>query len=208
MIWKLARPEARVIRPFKPFVSKDHNEEEVPRYSSAPVPSMLHACQQSRSVALKWYTFGLKRHGGRGGIYFDYDRDFVYTRQFDLGVTFMDDRKLLKNIAMQLNDSDENGFEFVYTEDSFRAMESLMLVDPADKMIGNWAVLSEIEIVEAGFEWQKGTSLMVVHDAQTERFLRYLEGDDTTFWRPAPEITAWPIKEIRRVRYVAGQEKE
>jgi hypothetical protein len=46
--------------------------------SRIPVPNMLHICSESRAIALEWYRLRFQPTCGRGGTYFDTQRDYIY----------------------------------------------------------------------------------------------------------------------------------
>jgi 2EXR family len=83
LIWELARHGPRVVRlawskdpPKAPSWSR-FPELYRANYSSAPIPAMLHACSESRQVALKWYQllFGVRAAPAR--VYFDPETDYI-----------------------------------------------------------------------------------------------------------------------------------
>jgi len=87
MIWKLARPDARVIKmsksnipgkpaPFNYFCWLEHPDRHL--VSRVPVPNLLHACAESREVALTWFRLLFVPICKCGGTYFDTERDYIY----------------------------------------------------------------------------------------------------------------------------------
>jgi hypothetical protein len=46
--------------------------------SRIPVPNLLHICSESRAIALEWYRLRFQPTCGRGGTYFDTQRDYIY----------------------------------------------------------------------------------------------------------------------------------
>jgi hypothetical protein len=76
MIWTFARPAPRVLKLFEKRVGI-----ETVVYSTAKVPALLHACQESRRIAKEWYELSFPRIF-RGlqfpYIYIDYSSDFIY----------------------------------------------------------------------------------------------------------------------------------
>jgi len=72
MIFELARPDPRVIKPL--FSKKDGRS----LYSTAKVPALLHVCSLSRTIAKKWYSLGLPTVLAKGKTYFDLERDYLY----------------------------------------------------------------------------------------------------------------------------------
>jgi len=87
MIWKLARPDSRIIKlsaskkvrtsafdlhTFTPLMPQDHVVSRI------PPPNLLHACSESREVARKWYRLSFRPCCGDGGTYIDTERDYLY----------------------------------------------------------------------------------------------------------------------------------
>ncbi|KAF8853760.1 hypothetical protein BDZ45DRAFT_748203 [Acephala macrosclerotiorum] len=76
--WKASRPEVRAIR-----IPNERGGVETcfEVYSKAKILGMLHACSESREVALQWYelSFGFAPLGQKEAhIYFDHSRDWLY----------------------------------------------------------------------------------------------------------------------------------
>lgn len=95
-IWNFARPEAR-------YIKIRESKWSAVLYSDAPIPSLLHTCQESRKEALKWYDLSFARDPEMGfwdqktlnelmdnaitegqraqpRIYFDWERDGIYSQ--------------------------------------------------------------------------------------------------------------------------------
>ncbi|KAF7940548.1 uncharacterized protein EAE98_000675 [Botrytis deweyae] len=95
-IWHFARPEAR-------YIKIRESKWSAALYSDAPIPALLHTCQESRKVALKWYDLSFARDPEMGFwdqktlnelmdsaltegqraqpcIYFDWQRDGIYSQ--------------------------------------------------------------------------------------------------------------------------------
>jgi hypothetical protein len=84
LIWKYARPDPRVVRlawsklPPKAPAWSSCPELWRTNYSEAPIPAMLHACSESRQVALKWYRLALEHCSTEPHVYFDFSADFLH----------------------------------------------------------------------------------------------------------------------------------
>jgi hypothetical protein len=73
-IWKMARPEGR-------YILLEHSRKRRRAvFSRAKVPALLHACQESRDIALKWYKLSFGTHSSFGKTYFDAEIDGLYHR--------------------------------------------------------------------------------------------------------------------------------
>ncbi|TGO14275.1 hypothetical protein BTUL_0055g00240 [Botrytis tulipae] len=95
-IWNFARPEAR-------YIKIRESKWSAALYSDAPIPSLLHTCQESRKEAMKWYDLSFARDPEMGfwdqrtlnelmdnaitegqraqpRIYFDWEHDGIYSQ--------------------------------------------------------------------------------------------------------------------------------
>jgi len=89
-IWEAARPDPRFLKLYCIHCSRHwlpSNGAFCPNKthhvrSRAPVPALLHACSDSRKVALKWYklSFGNALAWIPPAVYFDWERDGLYTK--------------------------------------------------------------------------------------------------------------------------------
>lgn len=77
IVWSFAHPEARFVR--LQCHQLPHQTSEVDRSncrqstSTAKVPSPLHACNESREVALKWYRLSFALDNSPRTFYFDWE---------------------------------------------------------------------------------------------------------------------------------------
>jgi hypothetical protein len=87
MIWESARPDPRIVRLLKSKYSST-------LYSETPIPGMLHATRESRTIAPKWYQLGFPMRYVRLSLadwtrpdkmdlikpntYFDFTNDVLY----------------------------------------------------------------------------------------------------------------------------------
>jgi hypothetical protein len=72
-IWYFALPRARMI-----MLTKTPNAADI--YSTAPVPAILQANREARALALRHYRLAFAPEGGVAKTYFDFSRDYLYTR--------------------------------------------------------------------------------------------------------------------------------
>ncbi|CZR56325.1 uncharacterized protein PAC_06213 [Phialocephala subalpina] len=73
-IWEAARPVARIVR-----ITKRKQPGLPVVYSPAKVPALLHACSESRQVALRWYELAFQtRQDLSSIIYLDHSCDVPY----------------------------------------------------------------------------------------------------------------------------------
>jgi hypothetical protein len=124
MIWNFARPEERVIK-LSASKKQAHGCPYPPLVSRIPVPAILHACSESRHVALQWYRILFRPVCGYGGTCFDTERDFIYygpeERKLLVGAAspslmfgwanktrdWAEDRKCVRNIVVHYTDFQE-----------------------------------------------------------------------------------------------------
>jgi hypothetical protein len=105
-IWKYALPGERVIQIIIKVITSEHSRHlRGLKFSSVtPVPAMLHACPESRLVALEHYELGMATHLSEPRIYVDYEKDTIYfgeaniTEPFTLAALLRDmpEKELLK----------------------------------------------------------------------------------------------------------------
>lgn len=94
LIWEAARPAPRFIKlycsrccrpwlatnaPFCPLHPTNNSAGTHHVRSKAPVPSILHACIDSRRIALSWYRLSFGHKTSAPKVYFDWERDGLYT---------------------------------------------------------------------------------------------------------------------------------
>jgi len=131
MIWKLARLDSRIIKlsaskrvrtsaldmKHFPWMPHDHVVSRI------PPPNLLHACSESRDVALKWYRMFFRPNCGDGGTYIDAERDYLYYgpdeikllvdnrtptptyREQRYGSLWLHDRQAIPNILVHLTEA-------------------------------------------------------------------------------------------------------
>jgi hypothetical protein len=79
LVWKHARPEPH-------FIKLLWSPKSVRIYSPARIPSLLHACSESRQVALKWYQLSIPSlvpaFGDNAATYFDASVDGIYYQDY------------------------------------------------------------------------------------------------------------------------------
>jgi hypothetical protein len=83
-VWKHARPDPRLVRLVwskeEPKWVEGYLGSNLHRYnySPTPIPGILHACAESRQVALGWYRLGLAPYWTEPRTYFDFSADYLY----------------------------------------------------------------------------------------------------------------------------------
>ena len=107
LIWKYARPDPRVIRlAWSKRSPKAPKRCSYPKYwranySEAPIPAMLHACSESRQVALGWYRLAFRRGQAKPRVYFDFSADILH-----VGCRYCDGYQCNRNSMDTLNLAD------------------------------------------------------------------------------------------------------
>ena len=130
MIWKLANLDSRIIKlsaskKVRTAIVDAHTFGFIPNnrvVSRIPPPSLLHACFESREVALKRYRLFFQPNWGSGGTYIDTARDYLYYGPDELkllvdghapvpteteeiyGETWLRDRQAIPNILVHIDD--------------------------------------------------------------------------------------------------------
>ncbi|KAL2067460.1 hypothetical protein VTL71DRAFT_1885 [Oculimacula yallundae] len=181
MIWKYARPEARVV---KVSISK-HNKERgwLQRfYSGAVIPNLLHVCGESRQLARQWYTdsfspLGVQYSGiedsierlrGSQPIYFDQDHDFLYVAcescrgngcysPYTCGINLIRQRSFIKNLMFEFS-----GFDHVLWSPfiQYPGVENFRCVHwEKGLLFRHGARLAEFEEDTISYKWQEGKKL-------------------------------------------------
>lgn len=180
-IWKLARPGPRVIR-VKVHIVKYHISEHVRglKFTSfTPVPAVLHACKESRAIALKTYKLGMKTHCDGPRVYVDFTKDTIYMAKVENGLQFrladllrdMAKKELTKirHLAIEktLWDEDQNNDEtlldlhglkifslIMHLPSSWDACEEVELQDPTDKDAEFYHEMGDGELSEDEQLWR------------------------------------------------------
>ncbi|KAI9647658.1 hypothetical protein NHQ30_004043 [Ciborinia camelliae] len=173
LIWHFARPEARYIK-----IRESRWGETL--YSRAPIPAMLHTCQESRKVALKWYDLSFARDPSMGfwdratlkrlteealtrpskpTIYFDWERDGVYSQCTRCNGNKMSCRHSplsfdflrVKRVAFEGPLSVKPFYKISLC---FRAVESIILIRGRSAIRRRAVSPSEFIPVDKKFEWE------------------------------------------------------
>jgi hypothetical protein len=199
MIWTSARPAPRVLKIFE----KMEGAEEVV-YSTAKVPALLHACQDSRRIAKQWYELSFPRTSYKpqsSRIYFDFSLDFVYVPEEsgeDKGnsthsnispyfIPHMIQSKVL-NVIQEVEESCER---FYPLASCFSSATKALLVLEGEGMLQGSAELSEFTLTADPFTWQGTRTLQETYiDASEKCCLSYLAG-------------RWNLTSIQRARFAA-----
>jgi uncharacterized coiled-coil protein SlyX len=206
MVWTLARPPPRVLKVFKLETIPDGEPE---LYSTAKVPSLLHACQESRRVAKEWYELSLRcctRIGEQEGrVYFDFSSDFLYYSPIydkDMGhPTHLNphpadihchDREKVKKVVLEVRQFNDR---FAYVTICYPFASEAILVLDEELMFRGSAKLSDFSFTMDNFAWQRGRTLQQVYDGVSKE--------------PGMEKYSgrWNLKRIQRAKFSdAGRE--
>ncbi|KAE8449652.1 hypothetical protein EG329_007982 [Mollisiaceae sp. DMI_Dod_QoI] len=195
-IWDAARPEPRVV---KISQTKPNKYGVRGLYSRAKIPGLLHACHDSRQVALKWYKPTFKaswRH--TPAIYFDSSADFAYLScdrcqgQFcsvsDCGLYWLGypTWKEAKNLALELDG--DNHMADIYIK--FRTVEEILFVEAGDGLgTRAEANLSSFTDSRKTYSWQGGRDLTACYEAMIAGMAEY----------------GWEIEVLPKIRAVKGE---
>ena len=173
LIWKFARPDPRVVRlawskwPGKPPRHTNFPECWRPNYSEAPIPAMLHACSESRKVALGWYRLALE-HGVAGPrVYFDFSSDFLQIGCEDcrgpgqchlrcMNILNQEQARCVQKVLLScpgLRDP------FLLLCWNFRFVKEVLLYDSDTGPSITKAELSHLKQTTQPFDWQRGKDL-------------------------------------------------
>jgi len=147
-----------------------------PNYSKAQIPSMLHACTESRTVALTWYKLTLAPWLSSPRIYFDFSADYLYPGCDEC------DRSLCENCATLTRDSDRWKISrLLYRwpwqdEDAifdlflhFRGVKEALLFDAASTgLVPTNVQLHNLKESTQQYEWQEGRKLYDVFLSQKD----------------------------------------
>ena len=182
-IWKYARPDPRVVR-----VSRSKNSLDIPdwlkdrtnpiievpdktiidhfcriNYSKTPIPAMLHACTESRQVALGWYKLDFQSINAKPRVYFDFDADYLY-----IGCDECTDYSWCDDCAGGFHDAVKRllvrwpasyGTPFVRLNRYFRGVKEILLFDPSTDPLKLEVQLSHLEKTTRPFNWNEGKAL-------------------------------------------------
>ncbi|KAE9364824.1 hypothetical protein N431DRAFT_389159 [Stipitochalara longipes BDJ] len=190
-IWKLARPEPRIVRlqwPKKMESVSDSHERNWfsdprivrPCYSKAPIPAMLHTCTESRQVALGWYKLSFRPMLGTPRVFFDFRADYLHVGCESCKARFCDNCEYLINrpdgdavqrILCGWQTEGCSPFFAIYLH--LRGVKEILIFDPStDVLMGaSFVQLSNLQETTKKFKWQEGK---VVYDD----FLKEKDGLD------------------------------
>ncbi|KAN0099934.1 hypothetical protein V8E51_013709 [Hyaloscypha variabilis] len=200
MIWAFARQSPRVIKLFRAKV----NDVYI-LYSTAKVPSLLHACQESRRVAKSWYELSLHHREAflenySARVYFDFSNDFLYfpfihwededqpTRSIAMPrEIYHEERNVIKKVVQELpRDQEQCAMLSIH----FPSAVEAILVDTKEGMFQGGAEQSEFIVTGDAFPWQRGRTLQKVYD------------DVRVEMSPRIPNVVWNLTSIRRARFV------
>ncbi|KAF8850227.1 hypothetical protein BDZ45DRAFT_751939 [Acephala macrosclerotiorum] len=197
LIWEAARPDPRVVKISQ--VKPDKGQGSYGAiYSKAKVPSLLHACSESRRVALQWYelSFG-HRLRSPGTMYFDQSVDFAYFQcqkcrgrfhacdrnTCGLGLLSYVTREQVKRVVYESDAEFDPVFSLWF---NFPAAEEVLLVEAGKGLgLGVEASLSSFTCNTAVFPWQEGKDLLTYYNEQMSNWQTVARAE-----RPLKKITS------------------
>ena len=159
-IWQHARPERRIIQLCESLPAKSI-------FSTAPVPTLLHVCRESRTLAQTWYELSFSSLEFRvPKVYFDFTRDGIYTRCGGcLGsncahkMTWTKDHERVKLLAFEAPMSFK---PFRKIARQYPGVEELILVKGKNMVPYGQIPWEDFEKVDERFSWQDYENGLVV----------------------------------------------
>jgi len=197
MIWIFARPAPRVLKIFE-------NKDEEVFYATAKVPALLHACQESRRIANKWYELSFPWNPYKpqySRVYFDCSSDFVYVprhnredksnpTRLDANPCALSGTKPIK-IMNVIQEVPVWGQRFFDLSLWLPSAEKALLVLQGEGMLEGSAELSEFALTADPFPWQGTRTFQQVYIAASEER------------RPGNMVLGWNLTSIQRARFGA-----
>jgi hypothetical protein len=199
MIWIFARPVPRVLKIFE----KWEGVQKVV-YSTAKVPALLHACQESRWIAKEWYKLSFPGdyfEPQSSRIYFDCSSDYIYVPQ-----EFGEDKgnpthsninpyliryMMTSKVMSVIHEVPEIWEIFYLLAHYFPSATKALLVLETEGMLQGSAELSEFTLTADPFTWQETRTLQKTYiDASEKPRYDYLAGN-------------WNLTSIQRARFAA-----
>jgi len=152
-------------------------------YSKTPIPSMLHACVESRNVALGWYQLALQPVLAEPRIYFDFSADYIYAgcdgcfshlaHDCTMSINFQDRKKISKILCRWPWENDPFFVLYMY----FRGVKEILLFDaPAAGLVPSDMQLHNLKEGTSLFSWQEeGKKLHDIFLAQKEELDSFVD---------------------------------
>ena len=132
-------------------------------YSKAPIPAMLHACAESRRVALGWYKLALRPMMlDKPRIYFDFDVDYLCVGCNECSPSFccddcsykvyFGDYEAVRRILVLW--ASRNTSPFSALNWHFTAVKEVLIFDSPDITIEPETQLAHLQETTRPFDWQ------------------------------------------------------
>jgi hypothetical protein len=150
---------------------------------------MLHACSESRRVALKWYRLALQPLLAKPRTYFDFSSDYLFPgceefkddicRQCQNMVNPRDKHAVER--ILYLGPADDIPFFDIYLH--FRTVKEILIFDSATDPLQPDVQLSHLKETEKPFTWQVGKELYATFleemDKLNARYIKYIDQFDS-----------------------------
>lgn len=172
LIWKYARPDPRVVRlawskrSSKALKHCSYPEYWRANYSEAPIPAMLHACSESRQVALRWYRLALQHGRAEPRVYFDFSADILH-----VGCQYCDGYECDRRCTDIVNRADAHRITKLLLSCpgcrdplyrlylGFPSAKEILLYDSTTNPLITKTELSHLKQTIQPFDWQRGKDL-------------------------------------------------
>jgi hypothetical protein len=183
LIWKHARPDPRIVR--LDWSKQDPRQVdwlfgsylECYNYSREPIPAMLHACAESRQVALEWYQLALPPIASQPRTYFDFNADYLYPGCGSCRVSagFCTDcstmlsylhQHRIKRVLLPWSENHRTPFHHVFLR--FRRVKELLIFDPNTVPLQQGVQIAHLKESKKFFNWQGGKDLQAAFLAEKD----------------------------------------
>lgn len=179
-IWTLALQKTRIIELAK--------SETYSVHSCATVPALLHACRESRAIAMEHYNLSFAASSTSPKVYFDVKYDWIYTRcNGCLGIgcthklTLTDDHAKLKSLIFE-GPMTYNPFPKILR--FYPAIERLILISGKSNAQRGEIEKKEVSFTTKVFEWDRTGDVMGLARKAWEEL-------DLTGEKPLPLTQVW-----------------
>lgn len=137
-------------------------------YSPTTIPAMLHACCESRQIALEWYNLAFRWPGfTKPRVYFDFGADYLRIgcgecEGHSLCMPCQElvsrrDARSVKKILLRHSSTDGKPFLMLYL--NFRNVKEVLLYDPLTDPVKLETQLDDLRETSKPFSWQSGKAL-------------------------------------------------
>ncbi|KAH8753141.1 hypothetical protein BGZ57DRAFT_725508, partial [Hyaloscypha finlandica] len=217
--WKFARPSPRIIK-----LSRSTSQIAGCRFqhlvSRIPVPNLLHAYYESRSLALRWYTLLFRPRCGYGWyklglhskltkprVYFDFDSDYLYVGCNECGaVSFcrdctnkvvFEDCLAVKRVLVHWAPRGNSPFFSLHL--CLRGVKEVLLFNPSADPLNPDTELAHLQETTKPFDWQEGKSLYDVFLEEKPKLDQYCMDSVTILQAQAKDLGPLYPTKIARV---------